>query len=71
MGLCSGEASLVMASTASWSATPGTGSHRCISDGLFVKDQIERMVWIGVCGKVNNLSYADIIKDLQEASVDC
>ena len=37
MGLCSGEASLVMSSTASWSATPGRGSHRCISDGLFVR----------------------------------
>ena len=52
MGLCSGEASLVMANTASRSATPGRVSLRCISDGMLV----ERMVWIGVCGKVNNLS---------------
>ena len=52
MGLCSGEASLVMANTASPSASPGRGSLRCISGGLLV----ERMVWIGVCGKVNNLN---------------
>ena len=46
MGLCSGDASLVMANTASWSATPGRGSHRCISDGLLVNSKSS--VWSGL-----------------------
>ena len=45
-GFILGEVSLVIANTASWSATPGRGSHRFISDGLFV--DIKSSVWSGL-----------------------
>ena len=44
-GLVCGGLILVMASTAAWSATPGSGSHLWMSDGLLVSNRSK--VWSG------------------------